>query len=237
MFGIGKKRNRLPLTERLFNRFVIKYYGRNLFVDLQLAAKRSSVDYVQGHMRQAMLMRDRWALLEYALAKAPERGLVLEFGVERGASIRLLASRTSRPVHGFDSFMGLPEDWRGTFEQRGKFSQRGQVPSVPPNVTLHAGWFSETLPNFLAENPEPAAFVHVDCDIYSSTKTVLDLLADRIGPGTIIVFDEYFNYPNWEEHEFRAFKEFVHARGLAYEYIAFAAKNGHVGVRISGRRT
>ncbi|HTI87354.1 MAG TPA: class I SAM-dependent methyltransferase [Alphaproteobacteria bacterium] len=228
-------RRRLSFSERLFNRFALKYYSRNLLLDLQLEAKRSSVEYIQHKMRRAMLMPDRWALLEYALAFAPEDGLVLEFGVEKGASINLLATRTRRTVHGFDSFEGLPEDWHGTFEKRGKFSLKGKLPKVEPNVKLHVGWFSDSLAEFLDETTGPAAFVHVDCDIYSSTKTVFDLLADRIAPGTVIVFDEYFNYPNWQEHEFRAFQEFVEARGVAYEYIGLTAKNGHVAVRITGR--
>ncbi len=234
-FSFNKKRRRLPFTERLFTRFVVRYYGRNLLVDLQLAAKRSTVEYIQKNMRQAMLMPDRWAVLEFALAAAPRAGSILEFGVERGASIRLLAKRSGRIVHGFDSFLGLPEDWRGTFEQKGKFSQHGKLPRVPSNVRLHPGWFNETLPRFLERETEQVSFIHIDCDIYASTKTVLDLLASRIGPGAIIVFDEYFNYPNWEEHEFRAFQEFVQANGIAYEYLAFSVKNGHVAVKVTAK--
>jgi hypothetical protein len=43
---------------------------------------------------------------------------------------------------------------------------------------------------------------------------------------------EYFNYPNWQEHEFKAFQKFVAAAQLRYEYAGFAIKNGHVMVRI-----
>src|SRR3712207_9141281 len=39
-----------------------------------------------------------------------------------------------------------------------------------------------------------------DADIYSSTKTVLELLNGRIRPGTILLFDEYFAYWRSEEH-------------------------------------
>lgn len=226
----GRRRPRL--TERLFNRFVLIYFARNLALDLQLAAKRESVDYIQRHMRRAMLVRDRWDLLDFALAKAPADGMVVEFGVERGASLRHISQRTDRIVHGFDSFEGLPEDWQGTHERRGKFSTGGRLPAVPDNARLHVGLFSEVLPRFLAEHNDAVAFVHIDCDLYSSTKTVLDNLADRLAPGAVIVFDEYFNYPNWQEHEFRAFQEFVKGRHRDYEYLAFAGKNGHVAVRL-----
>ena len=62
------------------------------------------------------------------------------------------------------------------------------------------------------------AFLHVDCDLYSSTKTVLSFLADRLKPGAVIVFDEYFSYVGWENHEHAAFDEFVkiHQRSFSY---------------------
>jgi hypothetical protein len=68
----------------------------------------------------------------------------------------------------------------------------------------------------------PIAFMHVDCDLYSSTKTIFEFLGDAIGPGTVILFDEYFNYPNWEQHEYKAFQEFSEKCGVKYRYLAFA---------------
>jgi hypothetical protein len=103
---------------------------------------------------------------------------------------------------------------------------------VLANVRLNVGWFDETLPRFLATESEPAAFVHIDCDIYESTQVVFDLLAPRIVPGTVIVFDEYFNYPGWQQHEFRAFQDFVARERRRYEYIGFSAERGHVALRI-----
>jgi predicted O-methyltransferase YrrM len=225
-------RRRLPLSERLFRRFFYKYYARYLLVDLQLIAKRETLDYIQARMRDAMLFDDRWDVLSYAVEQATRPGLYLEFGVEKGHSVRWIAERAQRTVHGFDSFEGLPEDWSGTFERRGKFTQGGQLPKVPGNVRLHVGWFDKTLPEFLRETNEDVALLHVDCDIYSSTKTVFDHLGERLKPGAIIVFDEYFNYPNWQKHEFRAFQEFVARTGAAYDYAGFCIKDGHVVVRL-----
>ena len=51
----------------------------------------------------------------------------------------------------------------------------------------------------------------------------------------MILFDEYFNYPNWEQHEFKAFQEFVSARRVKYTYLAFARQQ--VAVRIEFDRT
>lgn len=217
---------------RIYRRFLHKYYVNDLWFDLRLAAKRDSVNYILANMPNARVMDDRLALLRYALRQAPEEGLILEFGVEQGASIRCLGETTKRTVHGFDSFAGLPADWTGTKETKGKFDMGGKLPQVPANVKLHVGWFDKTLPAFLAANPGNVAFLHVDCDIYESTKIVFDLLGGRIASGTIIVFDEYYNYPGWRQHEFKAFQEFIAASGKRYDYFAISGEKGHVAVKI-----
>ncbi len=228
----------LSLSERLYRRFVLKYHGRYLATDLQARAKARSLDYIEAYMPDALMFRDRWELLLFAAREAPASGLMLEFGVADGASLRYVAGRVARPFHGFDSFEGLPEDWAGTYERKGKFGRGGTLPEVPGNVTLHRGWFTDTLPPFLAaQGDQPVACLHVDCDIYSSTVTVLRQLAPRLRAGTVIVFDEYFNYPNWQRHEWRAFQEFVRDTGTGYAYLGFAEKNGHVAVRLGERST
>jgi hypothetical protein len=223
----------MPLSERLYRRFFLKYHGRDLISELQLRARQQSVDYIVEEMGDASIFEDRWALLRYAAGEAPPDGLMIECGVADGASLRHLARDSARRFHGFDSFEGLPEAWAGTFEQKGKFGRSGTLPEVPSNVALHKGWFEQTLPAFLAAHPDDSvAFLHVDCDIYSSTVTVLRMLASRLRPGAVLVFDEYFNYPNWQRHEWRAFQEFIRDTGLSYRYLGFAQKNGHVAVRL-----
>lgn len=223
----------MPLSERLYRRFFLKYHGRYLITDLQLRAKQQSVDYIVAHMGDALIFEDRWTLLRFAAQEAPASGLMLECGVADGASLRHVAKTTTRRLDGFDSFEGLPEHWSGTFERKGKFGRGGRLPEVPANVAMHKGWFDQTLPAFLAAHPQTdVAFLHVDCDIYSSTATVFRELGPRLKPGTVIVFDEYFNYPNWQRHEWRAFQEFLRDSGFAYRYLGFAQKNGHVAVRL-----
>jgi len=97
-------------------------------------------------------------------------------------------------------------------------------------VVIVEGWFADSLPRFLELHQGPIAFVHVDCDVYSSTKTVFEHLGPRLSQGTVIVFDEYFNYPGWQEHEFKAFQEFVLQSGLRYKYLAFSGAHEQVAV-------
>jgi hypothetical protein len=222
------------LRASLYRKFLHKFYVNDLWLDLAIAAKRESVAYIREHMLAAQVLEDRFALLQFALARAPQDGLVLEFGVEKGASVNCLARCTDRLVHGFDSFQGLPEAWAGTKEAAGAFGQKGRLPKVAANVRLHGGWFDATLPPFLAAEPGPVALLHVDCDIYASTRTVFEHLGDRLVAGTVIVFDEYYNYPGWQQHEFRAFHEFIAGGRRSYDYIGFSAEKGHVAVRMLG---
>jgi len=145
-------------------------------------------------------------------------GLVLEFGVASGSSINFIAKQLpDRLVYGFDSFEGLPEDWRwteGLHQPKGTFACR--VPAnLLPNVHIVKGLFQDTLPRFMewARSSERIAFVHIDCDLYSSTKYVLDMLGkDGWLDGAIVVFDELCNIPAYDEHEGRALAEFADRR-------------------------
>jgi hypothetical protein len=218
---------------RLYRRFMHKYYANDLLIDLKLAAKRETVDYITANMSDAMMIVDRWRLLEFAVRDTKVPGLIVEAGVAKGDSLIVLAKAAApRSVHGFDSFEGLPSDWTGTFEGKGKFTTGGKLPKVPSNAILYPGWFEQTFPRFLAATAENVSVLHVDCDIYASTKVVFELFGQRLVAGSTIVFDEYFNYPGWKNHEFKAFQEWIAATGRSYRYIAFSTEKGHVAVRL-----
>ncbi|WP_264802398.1 class I SAM-dependent methyltransferase [Acetobacter fabarum] len=216
----------------IYKKLLHKYYSNDLWIDLKINAKKETVDYILNNMGRAIISKDRYSLLKYAFQHADKEGLILEFGVEKGASINYLASLTQQTVHGFDSFEGLPTDWKGTMETKGAFDMNKAPPKVRPNVQLHIGWFDDVIPVFLKQTDNSIAYMHVDCDTYESTKILLDLTKDRIKTGTVIVFDEYFNYPGWKENEFKAFQEFVADTKIKYEYIGFSSEKGHVAVRI-----
>lgn len=193
-------------------------------------AGRQTAEYVSENMYKCKVFSAPELLREYAVSQA-EEGLYLEFGVYSGKTINQIADlKKDRIIYGFDSFEGLPETWRSGFEA-GKFL-KDILPEVRDNVTLIKGWFDETLPSFIQEHNEICAFVHIDCDLYSSSKTVLDYLAGRIVKGTIILFDEYFNYPGWKHNEFKAFQEFISASELKYEYIGYVKDWEQTAVKI-----
>jgi predicted O-methyltransferase YrrM len=192
----------------------------NIRRQLQRRALESSASYVLENLPLERRFDHRDQLLGFCARVAPCEGLVLEFGVYYGQSIKFLAAcLPDRTIHGFDSFEGLAEPWIDFAP--GLFNMDGQLPSVPENVTLIKGWFDQTLPPFLAEHPGPIALLHIDSDLYSSCRCVLEAMADRIEEGTIILFDELINYPGWERGEYRALREWLNATGAVLEPIGY----------------
>jgi hypothetical protein len=146
--------------------------------------------------------------------------LWLEFGVATGKSINYISKFTNDKVYGFDSFEGLPEKWRDGFD-KGAFNRNGRLPKVNRNVELIKGWINETLPNFIKIHNKKVSFIHIDVDLYSSTKHIFDILRDYIDTNCIIIFDELVNYPGFDgdKGELKAFYEFITENKVDYEWI------------------
>jgi hypothetical protein len=141
-------------------------------------------------------------------------GLYLEFGVSWGHTINYISKcLPTKTIYGFDSWQGIPEDWicKGKVFPAGSYSTKGELPKVNENVQLISGMFEDTLPIFVKENSNiPIAYIHIDCDLYSSTKTVFKYIGSMIVPGTVIVFDEYIQ----DAGEKQAFNEWLEESGL-----------------------
>jgi hypothetical protein len=146
-------------------------------------------------------------------------GLWLEFGVCSGRTINLISKCTDNTVYGFDSFYGLPEDW-GNHQEKGTYTRDGNLPTVNHNVELVVGLFEDTLDSFLKKYKGPIAYLHLDADLYSSTKFVLDKVCDRIVEGTVISFDEIYNYSEYADHEIKAWVEFCNQNNVSSEWIS-----------------
>ena len=147
-------------------------------------------------------------------------GEIFEFGVSSGESFLEFLNRfPARHVYGFDSFEGLPEDWwtrpKGTFA------------AEPPRFTspyghLIKGWYNESAPSFFSGWTGVIALLHIDCDLYSSSAIAIGHAIKYCVPGSVVLFDEYYNYPGFESHEWRAWREAralyaISARCIAYD--------------------
>ena len=204
---------------------------RDILNSQDTAAAKDSAAFALEHMPIASVFWHPHDTLRYALGEIKGPGLALEFGVATGATLKIIADTVAsdRTVVGFDVFTGLPETWRTGFPA-GEFAQQ-EVPDIP-GAQLVVGLFEDELPGFLGRNEEQIAFLHVDCDLYSSTKTVLDLTGERLAPDAVLVFDEFFNYPGWRRHEYRAWTEFIEQAGRTFEYLAYTGNNEQVVVRL-----
>jgi predicted O-methyltransferase YrrM len=146
--------------------------------------------------------------------------LWLEFGVATGYTINYISQFTQDKVYGFDSFEGLPEYWRDGFN-KGFFNRDGILPPVNNNVVLIKGWFNDTLDDFIKNQNKKVSFIHIDCDLYSSTKYVLNTLKDYMDDNCVIVFDELVNFNGFDgdKSELLAFYEFVNENNINFSWI------------------
>ncbi len=119
---------------------------------------------------------------------------------------------------GFDSFEGLPK-----LTQADKYSddfKEGQYVYSPEkaykniidalnkfnaptdNVMLVKGWFENTVNKsmFKKLGVAKASIINIDCDLYSSTLTVLNGSLDLIQDGTILIFDDWFCFKGSPNH-------------------------------------
>jgi hypothetical protein len=151
-------------------------------------------------------------------------GTWCEFGVYEMRSFwRLWYARRGAQLWGFDSFRGLPEDWQPS-HPKGTFA----VPAIkhPPEAArLVVGLFEETLPAWRPTSP--ITLVHIDCDLYSSTKTVLEHVVPHLDPtGAIMVFDDFLLQNG------RGEREALEESGLAFRWLCHC--DGAVAIEVGG---
>lgn len=185
------------------------------------------------------------ALLHYVLGGgrgnpfAPEQpmirdGFALEFGVGSGASLNCIARYL--PVIGFDSFEGLPEDWRPGFP-KGSFAYDFQeiLARTPEHCLLKPGPFEETVPPFFehTEGMRAISLIHFDADLYSSTKLVLDHLPMEhlVRSKTVLVFDEYQGYSGSELHEEKAWLEYAARTGIQWDVLGHGEQSWGIKIK------
>ncbi|GBF81255.1 TylF/MycF/NovP-related O-methyltransferase [Aphanothece sacrum] len=137
-------------------------------------------------------------------------GDYLEFGCHGGMTFGMAYKEIERrklPVRmwAFDSFEGLPpcqgaEDqhpkWvensmKTSLEEFNLLCSRNGIPSNKYETVV--GYYEDSL-NETSEIklPNNICLAYIDCDLYSSTKTILEFLKPRLKHGMIIAFDDYY---------------------------------------------
>ena len=188
---------------------------------------------IQALSRTPRDKRDAHAMT-VGMSAAQFDGIWMEFGVYRGNTLSMMAKfAPSNLIYAFDSFMGLPERWRDVsdpkmekFVKKNAFNMRGHPPTIPQqNVAFVVGYFNRTLPLVLQSTvPKSISFLHIDSDLYSSARYVMEQLIPRVANGTVIVFDELVNYPDYLRGELLALWEVFHPLNYSFELIGHACR-------------
>lgn len=211
-------------------------------IDYEFTSKRlaseSAAEYNLAKMRTTMNFNTDYDLRQYVCEYIQDLGMpgvILEFGVSTGRTINHIARECPNDiVIGLDCFDGLPHDWTNRF-CKGSF--KATVPKVKSNVHLVIGLFKDLSPSIVfnqigVDDIQSIKMIHIDCDLYSSTCDIFNIWHNHIVPGTVILFDEYINYPGWQLDEFKAFQEFVSKYNITYKYIGKVSSHNQVAVEI-----
>ncbi|HWE48844.1 MAG TPA: TylF/MycF/NovP-related O-methyltransferase, partial [Bryobacteraceae bacterium] len=133
-------------------------------------------------------------LLEHCLTVP---GDIAECGVYQGGNAFVVLNTSilarQRAYHLFDSFAGFgPLSDRDPGQRSGDFQDVsfGQVRDAFanfPNVSIHRGFFDETLPKM---DEGRYCLVYMDCDLYQPTMTLLEYFWSRISPGGCVLIHD-----------------------------------------------
>lgn len=157
-------------------------------------------------------------------------GDFIELGVGAGGMslfLGLRARELKRKMYSLDSFTGLPalhpELDNRVFREGDYGAPPGRAETLSKDRfiakinELHLEDTIDVIPGFFTESiarlPADAkfAFVHVDCDLYTSVRPVLDALYDRVSEGGYIVIDDFFHPA---QGPLRATVDFFNARRI-----------------------
>jgi hypothetical protein len=149
--------------------------------------------------RTVQPLEDFFNLYQFAMLATRLDGDFAELGVYRGGSAKLIATlKGNKRLHLFDTFTGLPEvrpdvDVHKTSDFDDTSLQSVQRYLSPyPNILFYPGFFPDSA-KALAETHTRFAFVHLDVDIYESTKSGLEFFYPRMVPGGVILSHDYRN--------------------------------------------
>ena len=183
-------------------------------------------DYYHEEIHRRELMRRAFTALSFNGMS----GDYAEFGCCGGMTFKLAYQESRKrgfncKLWAFDSFCGLPpqsvpEDqhpnWiegtmKTSLEDFTAICRKNLIPEAEYRIV--AGFYKDTLYNIEPRDPRfPAdiALAYIDCDLYSSTKTVLNFLSARFKHGMIVAFDDYFCYSRTAvSGERKAFVEYL----------------------------
>jgi hypothetical protein len=165
-----------------------------------VSGDQAFVTLVRGVYRDADSLtsfRDLHNLYRLGRQTAPLPGDMAEVGVYRGGSARILCEvKGARRLHLFDTFEGIPDaDTRVDRHHEGDYADtsvdrvRSYLQAFD-GVLFYKGRFPDTA-RVLVEQDTRFSFVHLDADVYESTRSALEFFVPRLVPGGILVSHDF----------------------------------------------
>jgi O-methyltransferase len=141
--------------------------------------------------RNTLVSPERLCII-YQLAKQYKDYKAAELGVYKGGTAYIIASQIKMPIYLYDTFEGMPETTEFDLHSKGDFNDCSfeavsQFLKEFDNVFLLKGIFPESAFGF----EQDLGFVHLDADIYESTKIGLEYFYPRVIKGGSIILDDY----------------------------------------------
>jgi O-methyltransferase len=142
-------------------------------------------------------LEDFFNLYQIVLKTQKLPGEIAELGVYRGGSAKLIAGlKGTKQLHLFDTFEGMPSVRAGVdLHQAGDFADTSleavrKYLSGFSGITFHKGIFPDSAVE-LAKADIGFSFVHLDADIYLSTRAGLEFFYPRVTKGGMILSHDY----------------------------------------------
>jgi hypothetical protein len=148
--------------------------------------------------------------------------LFMELGVFTGNTFSCIRSSLPEDInlYGFDTFTGLPEDWmineKDILYTKGTFAL-DYIPHSTYNTEFIVGNIENTMTPFLQKHDKKISFVHFDMDLYNPTFFALKEMHNYFLNGTVLVFDDFYNLPGWENYSFKALLDYVNFYNVEFE--------------------
>lgn len=128
------------------------------------------------------------------IRKSKESVNLAEVGVYKGGSAKLIAkSCPNLPVYLFDTFTGLPKTNNLDIHLKGDFSdcsleKTKEYLADCPNAKIYKGFFPDSAKEL---KDLKFALVHIDCDLYQSTRDAIEFFYPRLIKAGVLIFDDY----------------------------------------------
>ena len=150
-------------------------------------------------------------------------GDYFEFGCFTGSSInhairthlkfskkKLKNNFMNRTFFGLDSFEGFPEEVHPEYKSENFKSNYDKVKLLETKYDcckIIKGYFSDSLKEIDNQKEKKIAFAFIDCDIYDSSKEVINFIKNKLSNGAFLMIDDYYNLDKKDKSIFHSIIE------------------------------